>query len=107
RKADSEPTGPQPIGWEQFGGELGERIIKNKLFFFGDYQGTLRRTGASVLTTSPTQAMRDGDFSAFSQRIFDPLTGDDNGRSRTPFANNQIPVTRLSSQAKKLVGLVP
>ena len=107
RNSFSEPKGPLPLRWNQFGGALGGRIIKNKLFFFGDYQGTLRRTGASVLTTSPTQAMRDGDFSAYSQRIFDPLTGDDNGRGRTPFANNQIPGARLSSQAKKLVGLVP
>ena len=62
RNSFSEPKGPLPLRWNQFGGALGDRIIKNKLFFFGDYQGTLRRTGASVLTTSPTQAMRDGDF---------------------------------------------
>lgn len=107
RNSFSEPKGPLPLRWNQFGGALGGRIIKNKLFFFGDYQATIRRTGASVLTTSPTQGVRSGDFSAFSQRIFDPMTGDDNGRGRTPFSGNQIPPARLSSQAQKVVALVP
>ena len=36
-----------PNNWKQFGGAVGGPIIKNKLFFFGNYEGT-RRTSASV-----------------------------------------------------------
>jgi hypothetical protein len=40
--------------WQQFGGTLGGPIIKNKLFFFGDYQGTRESSGLTNLVTVPT-----------------------------------------------------
>ena len=45
--------------------------------------------------------MRNGDFSAVTQRIYDPLTGDVNGNNRAPFANNQIPPDRISPIAQQ------
>jgi hypothetical protein len=51
-----------PLRWNQFGGTFGGPIQKNKLFFFGDYQGTRRRRAASVVTTVPTAAERAGDL---------------------------------------------
>jgi len=43
------PDRPLPATkWNQFGGSLGGSLIKNRLFLFGDYQGTRRTTGASV-----------------------------------------------------------
>ena len=107
RNPFSEPLGPPPLRWNQFGGSLGGPIMKNKLFLFGDYQGTRRRTGASVLTTVPTEAVRNGDFSAFAERIYDPLTGDADGRGRTPLANNRIPADRISPQARTLINMLP
>src|SRR5712692_2426243 len=72
RNPFSEPNGPPPLRWNQFGGALGGPIKKNKVFAFGDYQGTRRRTGASLLTTVPTEAVRSGDFSVFGVPIYDP-----------------------------------
>jgi len=53
-----------PIRWNQFGGSLGGPIIKNKLFIFGDYQGSRQRNGASSIVTVPTTAERGGDLRA-------------------------------------------
>src|SRR5690348_3579723 len=53
-----------PLRWNQFGGSFGGPIIKNKLFFFTDYQGLRRRREASVTTTVPTAAERNGDLTA-------------------------------------------
>jgi Outer membrane receptor proteins, mostly Fe transport len=107
RNPFSEPTGPPPLRWNQFGGSLGGPLQKNKLFVFGDYQATRRRTGASVLTTVPTAAVRSGDFSAFSERIFDPQTGTATGGGRTQFEGNRIPANRISPQARALINLLP
>ena len=55
----------------------------------------------------PTAAMRNGDFSAVAQHIYDPLTGDIAGNGRVAFANNQIPLNRISPIALKLLAFVP
>ena len=53
-----------PIRWNQSGGSLGGPIKKDKLFIFGDYQGSRQRNGASLLTTVPTAAERGGNLQA-------------------------------------------
>jgi len=52
-----------PLRWNQFGGSLGGPILKNKLFFFVDYQGLRRHTGSGVVTTVPTANDRQGNLS--------------------------------------------
>jgi len=51
----------------QFGGTVSRPLVKNKLFFFGDYQGTRQSQGIDTgLIPVPTLAERDGNFSAQS-----------------------------------------
>ncbi len=75
-----------PTKFAQGGFTLGGPIVRNKLFFFGDYQRTVDNLGYVVRATIPTLAMRNGDFSAVANGIYDPLTGAVNGTGRTAFA---------------------
>ena len=69
----------------QFGGSVGGPILKNRLFFFGTYQGTRVTTAASGnITFVPTAAERRGDFLRSQKQLIDPVT-------KQPFPNNQIP----------------
>jgi hypothetical protein len=105
-------AGDQPIPpykLNQFGASIGGPIIKNRTFFFGDYQGTRIRTGHTFLASVPPPAWRNGDFSGF-QTIFDPTTtviNPDGSSTRQPFANNQIPQNRWDPVASQLIQLFP
>lgn len=94
--------------WNQFGGSVGGPIIRNKLFYFGDYQGTRRNTGGSVLLRVPTLAERGGDLSGLGLDIYDPGVGGVLApAARTAFPNAQIPLSRISEPTKALLKLFP
>ena len=96
-----------PTKFAQGGFTLGGPIMRNKFFFFGDYQRTIDNLGYVVRATIPTMAMRNGDFSAVPSAIYDPTTGAVSGSGRTAFANNQIPQNRISPIARRLLAFVP
>ena len=96
-----------PTKFANGGFTLGGPIVRNRLFFFGDYQRTLDNAGYVVRATVPTMKMRSGDFSEVTSRIYDPLTGELNGTNRVAFANNQIPQDRISPIARKLLEFIP
>ncbi len=114
----------------QFGATAGGRIIKNKTFWFGDYEGTRIRQAAPQTATVPTALERNSGFTNFSDlttlqsgsyadalgrtypagTIFDPATTQQlsNGQYiRQPFAGNVIPANRLDANAIKLLNLYP
>ena len=79
-----------------FGATIGGPIVKNRVFFFADYQGFLRdRPGELVRTVAP-EAWRRGDFSGVGTTIVDPRTGQ-------PFPNNIIPSSRISPIARAIL----
>ncbi len=80
----------------QFGGTLGGAIVKDRTFFFADYQGHRENQGQTFLSTVPTLAMRSGDFSELSRVIYDPTTGQ-------PFPGNRIPADRVDSVARNIL----
>jgi len=94
----------------QFGGVAGGRIIKDKLFFFGGYQGTRQRSNPAQQTAhTPTAAALNGDFSVLdgakstggcqttAKTLKDPAN------NNAPFPGNLIPTSRFDTAAVKLV----
>jgi hypothetical protein len=90
-----------------FGGTLGGPIIKNRLFYFGSFDGQYIRQNAGTYVTVPTAEIRAGNMSGSPSPIYDPATGLTDGSGRTPFAGNIIPASRISPIALKLEGITP
>jgi hypothetical protein len=86
----------------------GGPIAKNKLFFFGGYEGYRERLGFERTSmTVATADQRAGDFSAYNTTLYDPLTGTPDGKGRDQFANKMIPLSRQSSIIRQLQDLTP
>ena len=92
----------------QFGGNAGGPVEKNKIFAFFDFEGTTIRKGQLRSTTVPTPNERIGDFSAAAgaaEHINYPTLYDQS--SGTPFPNNQIPVNKIEPLATRIMNLFP
>ena len=125
-----------PFAQNQFGATAGGPIVKNKLFIFGDYQGTRIASSGGIQglgfnnsnATVPTAAMKGGDFSSLlgapatgtdingnpinflKGTIYDPLSTTGTAStpvSRTAFPGNKIPVNRFDPAFSKLIQLFP
>ncbi len=93
----------------QFGGSMGGPVLKNKLFFFGDYEGFRMHQGQTYTDSLPTAAERAGNFAGVAP-IFDPLSTTTNPAgvsTRTRFPNDQIPLSQMDPVAVNLISLWP
>jgi hypothetical protein len=85
----------------QFGGSFGGPIVRNRTFFFADYEGTRTREGVTMVTNAPTLAERAGDFSqSLFARPIDPYT-------QQPFPGGRIPADRVSPIGLAIAALYP
>ncbi|HKW76748.1 MAG TPA: TonB-dependent receptor [Terriglobales bacterium] len=104
------------LHWDDFGGTFGGPILKDKLFFFADYQES-RFSQPAVTTQLQTISLanRGGDFSSIctagftngicndpTQQLFNPFSSP-NPASRTPFLNNQIPTSLFNSASQTII----
>lgn len=108
-----------PFHMNQFGVAVGGPIIiphlynkRGKLFFFFEYQNTLRHQGQVFTATVPTAAERTGDFSQSPKTIYNPFsTQPDPARPghyiRTAFQGNIIPSGLIDPVAAKIISYYP
>ncbi len=105
---NGKPTAKSPFKRNQFGGTLGGAIIKNKLFFFVDYQGFRSSQPQNPqFTTVPTALMRQGNFSELLGTTLttppscapagSPAGAIFNPTNCTPFTGNIIPSGSINS----------
>jgi len=84
-----------------FGGNLGGRIVPNKLFFFGDFERMSFRRGVTIQNAVPTQLQRSANFINEPRNIVDPLN------NNVPYPNKQIPASQISPIAQKVLAFYP
>ncbi len=111
-----DPADPKnPFKYNEFGGTIGGPIIKDKLFFFSDYQG-IRQSGSrpSVDNVVPNASFRNGDLSALCSAGFDAngVCNDPDGQiyfpgTTTPVPNNVIPAGQISSISQSILAIYP
>ena len=92
-------TGEKPdMKQNQFGFSGGGPIVKNRLFFFGDYEGFRRKQSELTFADLPTQAMREGNFAGVNLR--NPYDG-------TPYVNGQVPLSQQTDFARHVLSDLP
>ena len=110
------------LSYNYFGGSLGGPILKDKLFIFGDYLHTTDHEAISNTITLPPPTFYTPNAQGFIDlsaplvttgsnagqgQVYDPNTGTATGANRTPFANNQIPISRVNPVSLALLKALP
>jgi hypothetical protein len=111
--ANRQGQGKVPFRQNQFGFTVGGPMIvpkvyngREKTFWFFNWEGFRRRRATTLISTTPIQAQRDGDFSQQPRTIYDPFTSvqqSDGTFLRQPFAGNRIPQSLIHPAIKFFV----
>jgi hypothetical protein len=90
----------EPLRRNQYGFTFGGPLVRNKTFFFSDWERTGLLQGVDFNNVVPSVAQRNGDFSAIKTVIKDPL-------SNAPYPGNIIPPNLISGPAKYFLPYLP
>lgn len=90
-------TGKPTLIQNQFGGAVGGPIIRNRTFFFANYEGRRRVQKQLVFADIPTADLKAGRFSV---PVADPFTG-------TPYPNNEIPQSAMTAFSRDVLAGLP
>ncbi|MDX1982165.1 MAG: TonB-dependent receptor [Bryobacteraceae bacterium] len=96
----------EPFKRNQYGVAGGGPVKKDSVFFFGNFEGFRQRLGVIQRGIYPTQTQLRGDFTAYPV-INDPLTFNAAGNTRTPFAGNRIPESRINRVSRNFFPYIP
>ena len=109
---------PPPLNNNNGGGSIGGHIIRNKLFYFGSYEGDWNHSSDSAILSIPGPKELSGDMSGSSNPVYDPLTGvvgnclaggnaSQCATDRTPFPGNIIPKSRFDAVTNRIIPDIP
>lgn len=97
-----------PFHQNQFGASLGGPIKRNKMFFFGNYEGFRQLVPSDLYNLVPNANQVAGNFSADSHQLYNPYVLDPT--TPTGYAklqNNQVPSSYFSAVGQKILALYP
>jgi hypothetical protein len=112
RSATNPSPGSTPYRQNQYGFTLSGPVQipklfngRNRLFFMSNFEGFKSRRTTTSTATTMTAAMRNGDFSAISTTLYDPLTrtGTPPNVTVMPYSGNQIPQSRIDKSSALLI----
>jgi Carboxypeptidase regulatory-like domain len=92
----------------QFGGSVGGPIKKNKIFFFGNYEGFRQLVPSDDYNLVPNATQEAGNFSSDTQQLYNPYILDAaSPTGYAPLKDNQVPSSYFSAIGQKILALYP